>query len=138
MDNQQLLKIYADDEFDRMYAVGRYLIQIGQLKSAEQIFRGLTAVRPDKALSWLGRCYLHSFNEESEALFDAASQGFKLHPNDVGIRIFLIVALFAQGDVAAAGTELGELGELIEGTPPENADVIRLYKSQLARYQNAT
>jgi hypothetical protein len=131
-----LNKTYGDEDFDRFYAVSRYLIQVGQLHTAEVILKGLTAVRPDKALGWLGRCYLHAFQAEFEELLDAARQGLKAEPRDVGLRIFLIIGLFALGDIAAAGTELGEVGELLELSPPEDAAVYRLYKSQLARYQN--
>jgi hypothetical protein len=136
-ENISLLKIYGEDEYERFYAISRYLIQSGQFHTAEVILKGLTAVRPDKTLAWLGRCYIHAFNNEFELLLESAKQGLKTDKDNIGLRIFLIIGLFAQQDFAPAGTELGELGDLFELTPPEYPSVYRLYKSQLARYENA-
>jgi hypothetical protein len=50
--------------------------------------------------------------------------------------LFLAMAALALKDLNTAGTYLGEVGDRLEQGAVSNPNVGRLYKMQLARYQN--
>jgi hypothetical protein len=50
--------------------------------------------------------------------------------------LFVVIAALALKDSSMAGTYLGEVGDRIEQGQVSNPNVTRLYKMQLARYQN--
>ena len=133
-----LQKFYSEEECSRIYGIARFYLEIGQLKNAETLCKGLAAVRPEYLNGWLGLCYCLAFNQEYEGLRDASLSALKIYPDNGSANLFYIIALFGLGEIAAAGTQLGELGELFEQTPVEHADILRIYRSQLARYQNLT
>jgi hypothetical protein len=49
--------------------------------------------------------------------------------------LYIVALGMTIGDVATAGTYLGEVGEGIEQGKVRNQNVTRFYKMQLARYQ---
>lgn len=127
---------YSAGELADMYELGKMWLESGQLKRAEAIMTGLNEVAPDFAPGWLGTAFLRSVASDYEGVAAAAKRALKASPDCVEAMLFLAVAALALKDVTMAGTYLGEVGDRIEQGAVSNPNVSRLYKMQLARYQN--
>ena len=118
-----------------MYELGRRWLENGDLRRAEAIMGGLTEIVPDLPLGWLGMSYLHGINKDWDAAIFAARQALRVDPELVAAMLFLIAFLLTTGDVQSAGTYLGEVQERIESGIATDADEVRFFRAQLARYQ---
>jgi tetratricopeptide (TPR) repeat protein len=127
---------YSDEEVAHIYELGRFFLENGDFRRADTIMRGITEVAPDFAPGWLARSYIHIQAREYDEAIQMARQAFRCDPDMVEAVLYLAACLLTTGDYNAAGTYLGEVGEKIDGGAVDNPDVIRFYKSQLARYQS--
>lgn len=127
---------YSADEVVDIYELGKLWLESGQLKRAEALMTGLNEVAPDFAPAWLGTAFLRSVSGDYEGVAAAAKRALKVSPDCVEAMMFMAVAALALKDVTMAGTYLGEVGDRIEQGVVSNPSVSRLYKMQLARYQN--
>lgn len=127
---------YSDEEISHIYELGRLHLENGNLRRAEAIFQGLTEVAPDFPYGWLGMSYIHVHNKNFDAAGNAARQAVRAKEGLVEGMLFLISCLLVTGDINAAGTLLGEVGEIIENGEIDNPNVVRFYRAQLARYQS--
>ena len=127
---------YSEEEISTIYELGRLYLESGLFPAAENIMRGLTEVVPDFAPGWLGLCYLHIQNKNSDAALQAARQAVRADSSSIEAQLFLITCFLSVGDYNSAGTYLGEVGESIETGSVEDPNLIRFFKAQLARYQS--
>jgi hypothetical protein len=65
----------------------------------------------------------------------AATTALRIDPACAEAMLYIVALAMTMGDVATAGTYLGEVGEGIEQGAVRNPHVMRFYKMQLARYQ---
>lgn len=119
-----------------MYELGRFSLENGDLRRGEAILTGISEVAPDFAPAWLGLSYIHIQNRNLDSAVHCARSALRAEPELVEASIFLIVCLLSMGDFPAAGTYLGEIREKIDAGRAISPEAMRLYKMQLARYQN--
>lgn len=129
---------YSADELVDIYALGKMWLETGQVRKAEVIMQGLTAVAPDFLPGWLGMSVVQSTLGNIEAALAAAQRALKLDSQSAPAMMCVVVASLTMNDMSTAGTLLGEVGELIEAQRVTDPNVTRLYKMQLARYQSKT
>ena len=129
---------YSADELVDIYALGKMWLETGQVRKAEVIMQGLTAVAPDFLPGWLGMSVVQSTLGNIEAALAAAQRALKLDAQSAPAMMCVVVASLTMNDMSTAGTLLGEVGELIEAQRVTDPNVTRLYKMQLARYQSKT
>lgn len=127
---------YSRDEVVDMYELGKFWLESGQYKRAEAIMTGLNEVAPDFAPAWLGTAFLCSVASDYHAVAAAAKAALRSEQDNVEAMLFLAMAALALKDLNTAGTYLGEVGDRLEQGAVSNPNVGRLYKMQLARYQN--
>ena len=127
---------YSRDEVVDIYELGKLWLESGQIKRAEAIMSGLNEVAPDFGPAWLGTAFLRSLGVDHEGVVQAATAALRLDPDNVEAMMFIVLAALALKDWNMAGTYLGEVGDRIEQGAVKNPNVPRLYKMQLARYQN--
>lgn len=126
---------YSDDEVRDIYKLGKLFLETGQHKRAEAIMAGLTEVAPDFAPAWLGVAYLRSASGNYDGALSAANHALRIDPKSTEAMLYLVAISLTSGDVATAGTYLGEVGEMVEQGKVKNQNVTRFFKMQLARYQ---
>lgn len=126
---------YSDDEVNDIYKLGKLWLETGQHKRAEAIMSGLNEVAPDFAPAWLGTAFLRSVADNYDGALLAANNALRLEPESADAMLYVVAIAMTLGDVATAGTYLGEVGEAIEQGKVSNQNIIRFYKMQLARYQ---
>jgi Tfp pilus assembly protein PilF len=134
--SEVLKRGYSDEELGHLYELGRFFLENGDLRRAEVVLAGVTEVAPEFAPAWLGMAYLHIQNKNMDAAIFASRQALRSEPGFVEAILYLATCLLTTGDLNSAGTYLGEVGELIEGGVVEDANVIRFYRAQLARFQS--
>lgn len=134
--SEVLKRGYSDDEVRGIYDLGRFFLENGDLKRAEILFLGLAEVSPEFAPAWLGLAYVRVFNKDWDGVIAAARAGLRIEPRSAEALLFLSAALMTQGDLSAAGTHLGEVGDLIQSGAVEDPIVVKFYRAQLARYQS--
>ena len=127
---------YSRDEVVDIYELGKFWLESGQYKRAEAVMTGLNEVAPDFAPAWLGTAFLRSVASDYDGVVVAAKAALRLEQDSVEAMLFLAMAALALKDVNTAGTYLGEVGDRLEQGGVSNPNVARLYKMQLARYQN--
>lgn len=129
--------MYSNEEIQRIYSLGRLYLEGGQLRAAEQIFSGLSAIKAEFTPALLGLIYLYVISErwdDIERLIDAAKKNNEYH---IEILIFEALFKFSQRDIAAAGTALGEVKDLIESNSVVvDQNILKIFKSQISRYQS--
>ena len=127
---------YSREEVVDIYELGKLWLESGQHKRAEDVMSGLNEVAPDFAPAWLGTAFLRGTQLDYEGVVAAATAALRLEPDCVEAMLFVVVAALALKDSSMAGTYLGEVGDRIEQGQVSSPNVTRLYKMQLARYQN--
>jgi tetratricopeptide (TPR) repeat protein len=126
---------YSDDEVNDIYKLGKLWLETGQHKRAEAIMSGLNEVAPDFAPAWLATSLLRSIAGNYDIALQAATNALRIDPESAEAMLYIVALAMTMGDVATAGTYLGEVGEGIEQGTVRNHNVTRFYKMQLARYQ---
>jgi hypothetical protein len=126
---------YSDDEVRDIYKLGRLFLDTGQYKRAEAIMAGLTEVAPDFAPAWLGSAFLRSVDGNYDGALSAANHALRIDSKNAEAMLYVVAIALTTGDVATAGTYLGEVGEAVEQGKVKSQNVTRFYKMQLARYQ---
>lgn len=126
---------YSEEEIDSIYALARRCIENGFLRKAERILRGLTSVAPDYVPALLGLAYLSHYHSNVDSAVDYLRQALTYDSASVQGVLMLAVFLLSSGDINTAGTYLGEIREKIESGIITDSNIIRLYKSQVARFQ---
>lgn len=127
---------YSRDEVVDIYELGKLWLETGQHKRAEAVMLGLNEVAPDFAPAWLGTAFLRGAKLDHDGGIAAATTALRLEPDCVEAMLFMVVSALALKDSSMAGTYLGEVGDRIDQGVVSNPNVVRLYKMQLARYQN--
>lgn len=126
---------YSDDEVNDIYKLGKLFLETGQHKRAEAIMAGLNEVAPDFAPAWLGTSFLRSVAGNYDGALLAANNALRIDPESAESMLYVVAIALTMGDVATAGTYLGEVGEAIDQGKVKNQSANRFYKMQLARYQ---
>jgi len=127
---------YSEEEVTHLYELSRLWLESGEIKKAEIVLLGLTEVAPEFAPAWLALSYVHIQNRNYDMAVTAAKSALKASPDLHEATLYLIACYLTLGDVNAAGTLLGEIGERIEAAMIDDPNVIRIYKLQLARFQS--
>lgn len=133
---EPLRRSYSEDEIESIYELARFTAENGDLLRAEVILTGLVEVAPDYAPAWLGMSFIHAQKKAFDAAIKAAQNALRANPEMVEAELFLISCYLTNGDLNAAGTILGEVGEKIEGGLVDNPEAVRFYRMQLARFEN--
>jgi len=134
--SEVLKRGYSDDELSHIYELGRFFLENGDLNRAQAIMQGLCDIAPDFAPAWLGMCYIAYQNKDIETAVQFARSALKAEAKFVEATLALVAGLISLGDYTSAGTNLGEIGELIDGGQLDDPKIIRFYKAQLMRFQN--
>lgn len=127
---------YSREEVLDIYELGKLWLEAGQHKRAEAVMSGLNEVAPEFAPAWLGTAFLRGTQLDYEGVVAAATSALRLEADCVEAMLFIVIAALALKDSSMAGTYLGEVGDRIDQGLVSNPNVTRLYKMQLARYQN--
>lgn len=127
---------YSEEEVTQIYELARLWLESGEIKKAEIVLSGLTEVAPDFAPGWLALSYVHIQNRNYDSAVSASRSALKVSPDMHEATLYLVACYMTLGDVNAAGTLLGEIGERIEAGMIDDPNVIRVYKLQLARFQS--
>lgn len=134
--SEVLKRGYSDEEVAHLYELGRFFLENGDVRRAELVITGLTEVVPEFAPAWLALAYIHVQARNVDGAIFAARQALRVEPNFVEAMLLLATCLLTTGDLNAAGTYLGEVGELVDSGAIDEANVIRFYRAQLARFQS--
>jgi len=127
---------YSDEEIAHLYELGRFFLENGDIRRAEIIITGITEVAPDFAPAWLAMSYIHIQGRNTDGAIFAARQALRVNPGSAEATLFLATCLLTSGDLNSAGTYLGEVGEMIESGSVDDANIVRFYRAQLARFQS--
>jgi len=133
--SEVLKRGYSDEEIAAIYDRARLWLESGDLRRSESLLVGINEIAPDHAPAWLAMSYIHIMNRSYDSAIFCARQALRLDPNMTSAMVFLVVTLMTTGDVNSAGTYLGELREKIESGSNEDANLVRLVKMQLARFE---
>lgn len=131
-----LRRNYTDEEVFDIYSLGKLWLDTGQHKRAESLMSGLNEVAPGFAPAWLGTAYLKLTAGDYDDALRAAKSALRINPESAEAMLYIVALSLTLGDASTAGTYLGEVGESIEQDKVSNQHVARLFKMQLARYQN--
>ncbi len=134
--SEVLKRGYSDEEIAHLYEFGRLALENGDVRRAETVLAGITQIAPEYSPAWLGMCCVQIINRDYEEALHSAKQALRLAPESVEAMLFLISCLITQHDYNSAGTYLGEVGERIEAGGVDHPNLVRFYRTQLARYQN--
>ena len=126
---------YSEEEISSMYELGRLHLENGNVRGAEAIFAGHREVAPEFYPALLGFAYIQISQREYDAAVHTIRQALRLKPDSLEAMLYLVACLLTVHDYNAAGTILGEVGEVIESGEVENPNLSRFYRAQLARYQ---
>ena len=129
---------YSNSEIANFYELARFSLELGDIRRAEVILRGITLVAKDYAPAWLAMSYVHIHRKRYEEAAYAARQAVKIEPKYTEAILYLISCLITNGDYSTAGTYLGEIGEKIQSGLVDRSEVIRFFKIQLARFESIT
>jgi len=117
-----------------MYALAKMFLETGQIKRAEVIARGLTAVAPEFVPGWLAWSVVSATQGNIEVAFEAARKALKYQPDSSAAMMLIVTTAMTLGDLGTAGTYLGEIKEMIDQGSISDPNVLRLYRMQMARY----
>lgn len=134
--SEVLKRGYSDEEVSHIYELGRLSLENGNFHRAEAIMSGLIEIVPDFAPAWLGMTYIHMQNHNIEAASATAEHALRLDADSAEALLFLVSCLLSSGDFSTAGTYLGEVGERVDAGLIDHPNLLRFYRSQLARFQN--
>jgi tetratricopeptide (TPR) repeat protein len=132
--SELLKRGYSDQEIANIYELGRFFLENGDLRRAEEIFNGIVIIAPDFAPAWLGVAYLRIQNRNFDEAVTATKQALRSEPDSLVAMLYLVACLLVVGDFNSAGTYLGEVAERIEGKEV-HPNILRFFKNQLVRYQ---
>jgi tetratricopeptide (TPR) repeat protein len=135
VNSEVIRKGYSAEEIATIYELGRLFLENGYLRKGEIVMRGLTAVAPSYLPAWLGICYVYLTGQRFDAALLAARQALRADPRSSEAMLLLVVALLSTGDYNSAGTYLGEIKEQIDFGELNNPAFVRLYQSQIERFQ---
>lgn len=127
---------YSSEELVLLYSIARIGLESGQLGWAQTVLHGIVEVEPSHEAAWLGLSYVYLFEKDFDKAAFAARQALRINPYSSQALLYLSSIFISLGDLNAAGTHLGEISEQIEGGRVSNNEIIRLFRAQLARYQN--
>lgn len=127
---------YTDAEMESIFALGRLFLESGSFSRAAVILKGLTEVAPEFAPAWLALGYLAIMNGEYEQALSCSSQVLRRNPTSPEAMLMNVICSLSTGDINSAGTYLGELKDGIDGEVINNPQLVRLYQSQLVRFQS--
>ena len=127
---------YTDAEMESIFALGRLLIESGSFLRAAVILNGLTEVAPEFAPAWLALGSIAIMNGEYEQALGFSGQVLRRDPTDPEAMLMNVLCSLSTGDINTAGTYLGELKDGIDGEIINNPQLVRLYQSQLVRFQS--
>jgi predicted Zn-dependent protease len=125
---------YSKEELLDMYALAKMFLEAGQIKRAEVIAQGLTSVAPEFVPGWLALSVVSATLGNIENSLEAARKALRIQPDSSAAMMLIVTTAMTLGDAGTAGTYLGEVQEMIEQGRISDANVIRLYKMQMARY----
>jgi len=125
---------YSKEELVDIYALAKLSLESGQLKRAEIITLGLTAVAPDFLPGWLARSVMHASSGNIEAALEAARRALRIQPDSAAAMMLVVTTALTLGDASTAGTYLGEVGDLIEQGRIADPHLLRLFRMQMSRY----
>jgi hypothetical protein len=127
---------YTDAEIESIFALGRLFVESGSFSRAVVILKGLTEVVPDYAPAWLALGYISIMNGEYEQALGHSGQVLRRNPTQPEAMLMNVICSLCTGDINSAGTYLGELKDAIDGEMINNPQLVRLYQSQLVRFQS--
>ena len=125
---------YTDEEIAHLFELGRLLLESGELRKAEAIFLGLIEVAQDFIPALLGLAYIYIHARDYDAAINTLRSALKVDPQSPEALLYYVTCLISTGDYSTAGSQLGELSEMIDLGEIDNPSIIRFYKVQLARY----
>lgn len=128
---------YSDEELGHIYELGKLHFENGNLTRGAIIMRGILSVAPEFVPALLSMVYVNLQRGNKEEALKAAREAYRINQDSVIVQLFLIAALLSAGDIASAGTHLGEVGELIEQGNVEDVNVVRFYRAQVVRYRSS-
>jgi tetratricopeptide (TPR) repeat protein len=124
---------YSQDEILSLYALGKLFVESGDLRNAETIFRGLTAVEPSFVSAWIALAYVALHRQNFEEAIYASRHALRMDQDRTEALIFLVSAFLELGDRTAAGTHLGELRDHVEAGRVEHPRMKRLFHALMVR-----
>jgi Flp pilus assembly protein TadD len=127
---------YTDDELSSIFALGRLFLECGNFTKAYSVLRGVAEVAPDYLPAWLGLGYICIMNGDYEQALAMTSQVLRREPSDPQAMLMTVICSLSTGDLNNAGTYLGELKDGIDGDSITEPTLIRLYSSQMVRFQS--
>jgi tetratricopeptide (TPR) repeat protein len=127
---------YTDAEIESIFALGRLFLESGTFSRASVILKGLTEVAPEYAPGWLALGYIAIMNGEYEQALGHSNQVLRRNPANPEAMLMNVICSLSTGDINSAGTYLGELKDGIDGEQINNPQLVRLYQSQLVRFQS--
>ncbi len=125
---------YSKEELVDMYALTKMFLETGQIKRAEVIAQGLTAIAPEFVPGWLALSVVSATQGNIEAALEAARKALKSQPDSAAAMMLIVTTAMTLGDVSTAGTYLGEVKEMIDQGAISDPNLLRLYRMQMARY----
>jgi len=134
--SEMIRRGYTDAEMESIFALGRLFLESGSFARSAVILKGLTEVAPDFAPAWLALGYIAIINGEFEQALGYSSQVLRRNPTNPEAMLMNVICSLSTGDINSAGTYLGELKDGIDGEIINNPQLIRLYQSQLVRFQS--
>jgi predicted Zn-dependent protease len=126
---------YSKEELVDMYALAKMFLETGQIKRAEVIAQGLTLVAPEFVPGWLALSVVSASLGNVEASLEAARKALKYQPDSASAMMLIATTAMTTGDVGTAGTYLGEIKELVDQGSISDPNLLRLYRMQMARYE---
>lgn len=127
---------YSEEEVASIYQLGKFFLENGDIKSAENVMRGLTVVKPLFYPAWLGLSYVALLDGGTDRALQCAEQAVAIAPEAIEALFYLITCALSVGDYNKAGTYLGEVAEKIENEQVSDPQLLRFYRAQLVRYEN--
>jgi tetratricopeptide (TPR) repeat protein len=120
---------------ESIFALGRLFLEIGSFSRGAVILKGLTEVAPEFLPAWLALGYVAIMNGEYEQALGHSGQVLRRDPTHPEAMLMNVICSLSTGDINSAGTYLGELKDGIDGDVINNPQLVRLYQSQLVRFQ---
>lgn len=134
--SEMIRRGYTDAEIESIFALARLFLESGSFSRASVILKGLIEVAPEFAPAWLALGYIAIMNGEYEQALGQSSQVLRRNPTNPEAMLMNVICSLSTGDINSAGTYLGELKDGIDGETINNPQLIRLYQSQLVRFQS--
>lgn len=128
---------YSDGERNTIFALGRFFLEIADIARAEIVFRGLVEIDPKFTPGRLGLSYVFANSSRWEEVESQARYILDHEPKNPEALLFGVLSALNLGERTTGGSRLGEFGELIDSGLELDADQLLIYRSQLARYQDA-